>query len=181
MHNKIYIYSFRDPREWGFEIERPQNTNGHRLFKAKEKTIISPQKLTADFISPQTIDSLKNELKIKTVLFIDALKNVEDIVEISDHTNRSGINLLKGKTPFKDLPRFPDMSHVYNPIQTLDKAIVHTIGPDRFKAEKSNKTAWSETAGIITPVLHYCGINVWAVGCSLNQNHSLKTFVQTFS
>ena len=74
----------------------------------------------------------------------------------------SGYNFLIGKTPAQDLPRFPDMTNIYNEIPGLKSTSVHTVGPERFKLKLDTTNVVSESVGLIAPVWHYVGINVYA-------------------
>ena len=80
---------------------------------------------------------------------------------IIDHVNRSGVFFLKGNTPFKQRPMFPDMSHIYEKDLSLSSIVVQTLGYDRFKKVKSKeKVFFSEAAAIIATVWHYVGVGV---------------------
>ena len=78
--------------------------------------------------------------------------------------NRSGINFLKGNTPQKGLPTFPDMSCVYNQIAKLKKVVVHTVGPTLFESKNPNSLVISESVGIVAPIWHYVQVKVFAKG-----------------
>ncbi len=157
-----FLYFSNPPGD--IDAESAESIHGHFIVENEGTKVIWPERFDADHVSPETILALKKELKIDKILFIDKIKNVEGKVNIEGHINRSGLNFLRAKTPYQTLPRFPDMSRIYNLIPNLPKVTVHTVGPERFKAAETGKEIWSETAGIIAPVLHYCGLNVCAIG-----------------
>ena len=80
---------------------------------------------------------------------------------IKDHVNRSGVFHLKGNTPHKQLPMFPDMSYIYEKDPSLNNIVVQTLGYDRFKKVKlKEKVSFSEAAAIIATIWHYVGVSV---------------------
>ena len=75
-------------------------------------------------------------MKIKETLLID--KTIQKIKDCVLQTiNRSGYNFLIGKT-IANLPRFPDMSKIYNEISGLESAVVHTVEPEDFILGQTN-------------------------------------------
>ena len=80
---------------------------------------------------------------------------------IIDHVNRSGVFHLKGNTPFKQRPMFPDMSYIYEKDLSLKNIIVQTLGYERFKkVELKERVFVSEAAAIIATIWHYVGVRV---------------------
>ena len=79
-----------------------------------------------------------------------------------NHVNRSGYNFLIGRTHELDLPRFPDMSNIYNAIPNLSTVNVHTVGPKRFDSATSDKVVLSEAVGLVAPIWHYVRVKVFA-------------------
>ncbi len=159
-----YKHIYFSNRPGDIHTESAKILHNHLVLEHEGYTIIWPIKFDTDHVSPETILALKNEFKIDKILFVDKLKNIDGTVTITGHTNRSGMNFLRGKTPHGDLPRFPDMSRIYNPVPNPPKVTAHTVGPNRFKTVTETKTVWSESVGIIAPVLHYCGLQVYAIG-----------------
>ena len=66
------------------------------------------------------------------------------------------------ETPVKKFPVFPDMSKIYNTIPGYKQVVVHTLGPSRFLKQYKQKQITSESVGLISPIWHYVGVNVYA-------------------
>ena len=134
----------------------------HKLYRKKEKLFIVPNKFDETVINPKSFLKLKGEIKIKSTLLIDKTIPKDKRLCVANHVNRSGYNFLIGKTPVANLPRFPDMSKIYNKISGLESAIVHTVGPERFRLRPKSNNVISESVGLIAPVWHYVGVKVFA-------------------
>ena len=132
---KLTYYSIRKPSDF----IRMEKTNGHSIFLLKEGIHISPDEFSPQSINPSNILKLKEKLNIESIFILDRIKPQIGEVCIVDHVNRSGINFLKGNTPQKGLPTFPDMSCVYNQIAKLKKVVVHTVGPTLFESKNPNQ------------------------------------------
>ena len=84
---------------------------------------------------------------------------------VSDHVNRSGFYPLRGKTPYKALTMFPDMSKIYEGDPNQKKTIIHTIGPKRFKSKQlSDSLVYSEGAAAVSTLWHYLNVKVKCFG-----------------
>ena len=134
----------------------------HKLYKKQKKFILVPNKFDHTTINPENFLKLKGEVKIKETLLIDRTIPEDKRLCITNHVNRSGYNFLIGKTPIANLPRFPDMSKIYNEIPGLESAVVHTVGPERFHLRPKSNNVISESVGLIAPVWHYVGVKVFA-------------------
>ena len=134
----------------------------HTLYTKEKHTYIIPNKFDEDTINPENFLKLKEEMKIKSILIIDKTIPGDKKLCIINHVNRSGYNFLIGKTPIANLPRFPDMSKIYNEISGLESAVVHTVGPERFHLRPKSNNMISESVGLIAPVWHYVGVKVFA-------------------
>ena len=135
----------------------------HTIYSLEKKTEIVPDQFKPNCINPEIFLNLKTKLRLESVLLLDrTYPKFKSDVCIIDHINRSGYNFLIGKTPFKDKPRFPDMSNIYQPLNNLDKVIVHTVGPEKFLKIKDEKVITSESVGLISPIWHYIGVKVFS-------------------
>ena len=153
-----YNYSLHKPKHY----ERTFELAKHTVFcRYKSKTIV-PNSTSKDHINPQTVDVLKKTLKIKQILIFDNIKNSKEVLGIKGHVNRSGLNYLIGKTPYKDSSTFPDMSNIYNRTKALKEVVVHTVGPKRYQSFNEKDIYTSEFVGLISPLWHYIGVNVSA-------------------
>ena len=134
----------------------------HKLYIKKKELFLIPNKFDEGIINPETLLKLKEEMKIKSILLIDRTIPEKKRLCIANHVNRSGFNFLTGKTPIANLPRFPDMSTIYNKISGLESMVVHTVGPERFYSRPKSNNMISESVGLIAPVWHYIGVKVFA-------------------
>jgi len=165
---KFTYYSICKPSDF-IKMEK---TNGHSIFLLKEGIHISPDEFSPQSINPSNILKLKEKLNIESIFILDRIKPQIGEVCIVDHVNRSGINFLKGNTPQKGLPTFPDMSCVYNQIAKLKKVVVHTVGPTLFESKNPNSLVISESVGIVAPIWHYVQVKVFAKGVYGDQRRS---------
>ena len=134
----------------------------HKLYTKQKKSFLVPNKVDDTTISPKNFLKLKGKMTIKEILLIDKTIPEDKRLCIANHVNRSGYNFLIGKTPIANLPRFPDMSKIYNKISGLESAVVHTVGPQRFHLRPKSNNVISESVGLIAPVWHYVGVKVFA-------------------
>ena len=134
----------------------------HKLYTKQKKLLLVPNKFDGTIIDPKNFLKLKEKMKIKEALIIDKTIPKNKRLCITNHVNRSGYNFLIGKTPTTNLPRFPDMSKIYNEISGLESAVVHTVGPERFRLRHESNNVTSESVGLIAPVWHYIGVKVFA-------------------
>ena len=155
---KKYIYSLFKPKE---TLSIIKNKN-HCLYFKENKTYIIPKQPSVNYINPKSIYDLKKEYNIKKITILDRIKDINKEVCIINHVNRSGFNFLVGNTPFKEFPRFPDMSNLYNKIKGLETVVVHTVGIERFLTFKDRDVFVSEFIGLVSPVWHYVGVKVFA-------------------
>ena len=134
----------------------------HFIFSKKEKIHIVPKTFDSKTLGPRNFLGLKAELGLDSILIIDRIKPTRGETCIMNHVNRSGYNFLIGRTPELGLPRFPDMSNIYNAIPRLDTVTVHTVGPKRFDSAISDKIILSEAVGLVAPIWHYVRVKVFA-------------------
>ena len=154
----MYNYSLHKPKHYKRAFELANHTV---FWRDKSKTIV-PNSTSKNHINPRAIDVLKKELKIKKILIFDKIKNSKEVLGIKGHVNRSGLNYLVGRTPYKDLPTFPDMSNIYNRTKALKEVVVHTVGPKRYSGFNEKDIYISEFVGLISPLWHYLGVDVSA-------------------
>ena len=137
----------------------------HNIFQTVNGRHIVPITFSDESLNPKSFFGLKKMYDLDSILIIDRLKKVATDVCIIDHINMSGTNFLIGKTPHKELPTFPDMGHIYNPIPNLKQVLVHTVGPERFSSDTGKDEIVSEATGLIAPLWHYVGVAVFARNC----------------
>ena len=137
----------------------------HNIFQTVDGRQIVPITFSDESINPKSFLCLKERYDLDSILIIDRLKNTDTDVCIMEHINRSGTNFLIGRTPHKELPTFPDMGHIYKPIQNLKQVLVHTVGPEHFLNDTDIDGIISEAIGLISPLWHYAGVVVYARNC----------------
>ena len=133
----------------------------HNIGIKDNDVFIVPNQFNEISISPTEFLGLKSKYQIKTVNMYDRTFGIKEKSIIKDHVNRSGVFHLKGNTPHKQLPMFPDMSYIYEKDPSLNNIVVQTLGYDRFKKVKlKEKVSFSEAAAIIATIWHYVGVSV---------------------
>jgi len=158
-----YIYLPMGPAKLGIKTPNKTDDKDHYSSTEENKTYIWPKFFDSDHISPKSLHELKLKHSIENIIIIDRVKNIQSDIQIKDHINKSGLNFLKSKTPYKSFPTFPDVTHIYNHAEKFD-IIVQTLGPDRFNTTTKSEEIISETIGIVAPVWHYIGVAVRGVG-----------------
>ena len=154
----LTMYGLQAPNDYNLK----STLLDHKLYTKQEKLFLVPNKFDDRTINPKNFLELKGKTKIKEILLIDKTVPEDKRLCITNHVNRSGYNFLIGKTPIANLPRFPDMSKIYNKISGLESAVVHTVGPERFHLTSKSNNVFSESVGLIAPVWHYVGVKVFA-------------------
>ena len=154
----LITYGLRAPNDYDLK----STLLNHKLFTKQKKLFLVPNEFDDTTINPKNFLKLKEKMKIKKALLIDETIPKNKRLCITNHVNRSGFNFLIGKTPIANLPRFPDMSKIYNEISGLESTIVHTVGPERFHLRPKSNNVISESVGLIAPVWHYVGVKVFA-------------------
>ena len=151
---------------YGLQVPNDYNLKSilfnHELYTKQKKLFLVPNKFDDTAINPKNFLKLKEKIKIRSTLLVDETIPKNKRLCIANHVNRSGFNFLIGKTPIANLPRFPDISKIYNEISGLESTVVHTVGPERFHLKLKNNNVISESAGLIAPVWHYVGVKVFA-------------------
>ena len=104
----------------------------HNIGIKNNDVFIVPNQFNETSISSTEFSGLKNKYQIKTVNMYDRTLGIKEKSLIIDHVNRSGVFHLKGNTPFKQRPMFPDMSYIYEKDTPLKSIIVQTLGYSRL-------------------------------------------------
>lgn len=160
------FYFISDPSDWGINA-RPINAveEHHALMEYKGHLVVWPKKLDSTAVCLAKFKDLKEKTGFNDWLIVDSLYPAEKIYNIKNHINRSGENFLRASTPFDGGVMFLDISNIYKPVDRLPSITVSTIGFERFGKETGKEnTIWSLGAGLVSPVAHYLGIKVSAVG-----------------
>lgn len=159
------VYLIAGPVPWNITITDTISLAGHCYHEYNKYRIIWPEELSAEIVTPENISQLSDTLLINEIILVDRLQGIDYFACVAGHINRSGTNYLIGRTPCRDLPRFPDMGNIYLPINDLKAISVHTVGSQRFgRVLSKDEYALSEGIALVAMVMHYIGLKIKAVG-----------------
>ena len=140
----------------------------HGIYNHKKHVYIFPLANNNTTINPEVFTKIKNELNLKDLLLVDRIYDELGIVNVVDHINRTGQNFLRGKTPYEELPTFPDVSTIYN---NNEGKILVSVGKKKpININTLENVILSEWIALIAPVWHYLGVNIKGVGVDRNIN-----------
>ena len=95
------------------------------------------------------------------------IKNPNKFVQIVDHINKTGYNPLVGNTPFKNKPRFPDVSKIYDKKNYgINQIISSSVGFEMYN--NLNEMNINEYISVISIVASYVGWKITGIGYSDN-------------
>lgn len=148
---------------------------GKQMNFADHKIVISQNGQTWIFpfdagkLSVEKFYALKEKLSMHTVIIVDRVISKDrstPIVQIIDHVNCSGINPLRGKTPYGKSPRFPDVSSIYSKEEIgLKQVVARSVGAARFLKENRSGDEWiAEFISDVSIVAGYAGAKVTGMG-----------------
>ena len=160
------VYYFINRLEYfGFNEKLNQSFCEHSVCEKENKVLIRPKKYNNTSISPLNFLSLKEKYDIELINLYDRVVGTNKKVVVSDHINRSGFYPLRGRTPYKTLTMFPDMSKIYEGGPNQKKTTIHTLGPKRFKNKQlSDSLVYSEGAAAVSTLWHYLNVKVKCFG-----------------
>jgi len=168
------IYYILNPAHWTIPEMKTTNVSNHTVVEDQNNKWIWPDAADKRSINPQTFDELKTLFNITEIIILDRWTGKETC-SVKDHVNRSGFIMLRGKTPYKTNPQFPDVSRIYSTVEGHGPVVVHTVGPENYLETDSNKVV-SEMCGIVSPVWHYIGVKVNALCVP---NNKTKDFISS--
>ena len=157
-----YIYLTSPDIFYGFGFSSSQNIFSHFQYKTKNYHIFCPQKITKEHINPKNFHDIAIKHSIAKINIIDILKSKNDIINISDHINRTGYNFLRSKTPYENLETFPDMTTIYS---FMNGEVVTSVGSS-FINEKNNSKFETTWIAAIAPVWKYIGVKISGFACT---------------
>ena len=172
----MIFYFNAPPKEFGIKTHFKEKTFGHYIKRGSKRTDINPTCFNKKNISLKNLDQLKKKLNIERIYMFDRISGLNKNILIADHINRSGISFLRGETPYKKNPMFPDLSKIY----ICDKTqgiVVQTLGPKKFKNPPNEPgVVFSESAAIFATLWHYIGVEVVCFG--IGQPNQTKTILE---
>tara|TARA_B100000676_G_C18034883_1_gene821152 strand:+ start:1270 stop:1815 length:546 start_codon:yes stop_codon:yes gene_type:complete len=137
----------------------------HYYIEFKNYQVITPSDLDIRIFSPSNFNLIKDTLGENHLIIFEKIKNQNKFVQIIDHINKTGHNPLVGKTPFKDKPRFPDISKIYDKKNYgIDQIICTSVGFEMYN--KLNEMNINEYMSIISIVASYVGWKTTGIGFS---------------
>ena len=168
---KVYYFN-SNPKHYGINTYLNKKIYGHKIYKEPKLLFLTPNQFDKNNLCPQNLLQIKEKYKLKNIVMFDRVLGTDKNILISDHVNRSGISFIIEKTPFKNLPMFPDMSGVYIKNKNDKGHTIHTLGPDRFQSPPNEKgVVFSEAAAITASLWHYVGVGVRCFGvCGPQKN-----------
>ena len=155
------IFYILNPAHWMIPVKGLAERSNHNIIDYKNKKWLWPETVDGASINPKNFDELKTSFNITEITILDRWTG-DDICSVKDQVNRSGIVGLRGKTPYKNRPQFPDVSNIYSPIEGYKMTTIHTVGPERFLTVKPEDRV-GELCGIVAPVWYYIGVKVRAL------------------
>ena len=173
---KNYYFN-TNPKNFGIYNVFNRKILGHFSLCEEDAVFITPSQFTKKHISPERLLGLKEKYKIENIIMFDQVVGIKNNILITDHINRSGISFMRGKTPHKKLPMFPDMSNVYIKNPKNKRHTVQTLGPKNFKSPPNEAgVVFSEASAITATLWHYVGVGVRCYGVveSSDPNNPLK-------
>ena len=154
----LIFYNIHKPKKHN----KQESLHGHNLYYLDNRRVLVPQEFSKTAVNPENFYKIRESMGLDGICIVDKVHPNMRPVCIIDHVNRSGTNFLIGKTPIEALPVFPDMSKIYNRIPGYKQVVVHTLGPSRFSKQKGQDYITSESVGLISPIWHYVGVDVYA-------------------
>ena len=162
----IYLCNKTLSKQLGINSQR--KTEHHNIETNNDNTFIWPETVDKTCINPETYDSLKQALNIRTILIVDSIAEETSVIKTADHINKTGQNFLIKNTPYRDHPTFPDATNVYK--NKAGKTFL-SLG-DRVGKTKNSSGPWVQSGWIapIATVWSYVGVKVIGVGIGRNIN-----------
>ena len=155
---KLYYFCSKKVFEQ-FELEPNKQEHQHGSVIIDGNAFIYPHTTTEQSINPLNLNSIKLSLSIEKVILVDRIFGQEEMTKTKDHINRTGVSFLRGNTPFKELPTFPDVSNIY---RTEKGKVFMSIGDKNpLKIIPGKDVILSEWMAPISTVWHYLGVNVF--------------------
>ena len=148
---------------------QPLSFYNHKGIKKENSIYLFPEENSPKTINPENFFNIKKEVQLTDLVVIDRIYSKADLINVDDHINRTGLSYLKGKTPYKNLPTFPDISNIYN--KKNGKTLMSIGDKNSFNINLEKNVILSSWIAAISPVWHYVGVNVIGLGISKNLKH----------
>lgn len=168
--NHVYITGPQLLKQLGTKPDK--NPSHHSAAKLGDINVLTPNEITLAAINPKNLIYLKEKHNISKITVLDRAKISKHKIKAGDQINRTGISFLRGKTPYKNLPTFPDNRKAL--MGTSSQAQI-SIGTSRFEEiDKEVDTCYFEWMAPITTAWHYIGVKVQGIGVGPEEKHLEK-------
>jgi len=163
----IYLCSREIAKQFGIVGKKKDNHSHHT---SNNTTYIWPNNTNNRTTNPISINTIKEDHKIKDIIILDRVRGTGSQTKAIDHINKTGENFLIGNTPHRGLPRFPDASSVYkekngNVFESYGR-MFSGAPPTRNKSR-----IVSEWLAPVALVWSYVGVKTTGRGIPENINH----------
>ena len=162
-----------------YRIFQPLNIDGkplyfynHKGIKKENSIYLFPEENSPKTINPENFFNIKKEVQLTDLVVIDRIYSKADLINVDDHINRTGLSYLRGKTPYKNLPTFPDISNIYK--KKNGKILMSVGNKNSFNINLEKNVILSSWIAAISPVWHYVGVKGTGLGISKNLKHVKK-------
>ena len=154
------------------------NISGHGKTSVKNLTSFYPLENTEKTINPKNLYELKNKFGFTSLVVVDRIQDKKGIFSVSDHINRTGISFLRGKTPYKDFPTFPDISNIY--IKKNGKTLMSVGEKNTLNINTQENVILSSWIAPISSVWSYVNVPVVGIGVGdeVRSIESLTSFIK---
>ena len=144
---------------------RKRTIGNHYYITYKKHRIITPCNLDIKTFSPSNFNIIKDTLGEDHLIVFEKIKNPNKFIQIVDHINKTGHNPLIGNTPFKDKPRFPDISNIYDKKDYgINQTECTSVGFEMYN--KLNNINITEYISVVSIVGSYIGWKITGFGFS---------------
>ena len=165
MSEYIYFCSKKIFKQFNL-IPEALSLYNHIVVKKDNIFCIYPKDNSSKTINPKNYYSIKKELGLTRLIVLDQIHYKTNIVNVADHINRTGKSYLRGKTPFKKLPTFPDISNVYK--KENGKILMSVGEKNTLNINTQGNVILSSWIAAISPVWYYVGVKIVGVGVTKN-------------
>ena len=158
--------------------KKQANIFGHGKTTYKNLTAFYPLENTEKIINPKNLYQLKNKFGFTSIIMVDHILDKKGIVHVSDHINRTGKSFLRGKTPFKDFPTFPDISNIY--IKKNGKTLMSLGEKNILNINTQENVILSSWIAPISSVWSYVNVQIFGIGVGeeVRSIESLTSFIK---
>jgi len=161
VNDYIYFCSKKVFKQFDLGLKHP-SLYDHFIVTKDKFSYIYPKDHSPNIINPQNFFKIKQELGFNRLIVIDKIHSKKDVVRVADHINRTGKSFLRGKTPFKDFPTFPDISNMYNKVN--GETLMSVGEKNTLNINTKENVILSSWIAAISPVWNYINVKIIGIG-----------------